>query len=139
MIEAFFDGCCEPVNPGGKGGYGIVIKSSGEIVFQLSGYCGDGKTMSNNVAEYEAAGAVMQWLLNNGHEKDEVIVKGDSQLVVKQLKCEWKIKKGLYLKSALRAIQLRNKFTNINFEWIPREQNIEADCLSKIGAELKPQ
>lgn len=36
MIEAFFDGCCEPVNPGGTAAYGAVILKDGKKIWEAS-------------------------------------------------------------------------------------------------------
>lgn len=45
---------------------------------------------------------------------------------------KWKAKKGLYIENYKIAKALAKKFENINFEWIPREQNDKADILSKF-------
>lgn len=133
MIEVYFDGCCEPFNPGGNGGYSFVVKKNGEIVHQAYGYCGKGDGMTNNVAEYCGIVEAMKWLKSQDMT-DEVTFRGDSQLVIQQISKNWKIKRGAYLQKAVEAVQLSNHFKNASFEWIPREKNIEADVLSKIGA-----
>lgn len=133
MIEVFIDGCCEPINPGGNGGAGFIVKKDGKIIHQFSGYCGSGKEMTNNVAEYQAAYEAMIWLKSN-EMKDTTTIYSDSMLVVQQLSGAWKIKKGAYLKHAIQSLQLLKQLPQIKFEWIPREKNVEADILSKIGA-----
>ena len=58
MIEAWFDCCCEPRNPGGHAAWGGAVYVDGESIFRAGGYCGFGPQMSNNVAEYSAFCAV---------------------------------------------------------------------------------
>ena len=52
MISIFFDGACEPVNPGGTASYGWVIKKDGKTILSGSGIVGSGEGMTNNVGEY---------------------------------------------------------------------------------------
>ncbi len=133
MIEVFFDGCCEPMNPGGNGGYSFVVKKDGNIIHQSYGFCGKGEGMTNNVAEYAGIIEAMKWLKQN-EMTEEITFNGDSMLVIQQISKKWKIKRGAYLEKAVEAIGLSSKFKNCEYQWIPREQNIEADVLSKIGA-----
>ena len=132
-MEVFFDGCCEPMNPGGNGGYAFIVRKDGEILHQSYGFCGKGQDMTNNVAEYCGIIEAMKWLKENGHING-ITFFGDSMLVIQQVSKKWKIKRGAYLPKAIEAIQLSSHFKGCQFEWIPREENIEADVLSKIGA-----
>jgi len=34
IVHVSFDGCCEPVNPGGYGSYGVVIEQDGEVLLR---------------------------------------------------------------------------------------------------------
>jgi len=52
MIEAWFDGACEPTNPGGHTACASLVRIDGQIVHQSARYIGFGPMMSNNVAEY---------------------------------------------------------------------------------------
>jgi ribonuclease HI len=45
-IEVWYDGCCEPVNPGGHAAAGVVIKRDGHVIWQESRYIGHGLQMS---------------------------------------------------------------------------------------------
>jgi ribonuclease HI len=64
-----------------------------------------------------------------------VTIHGDSNLVINQLNGRWRIRKGLYLAIAIETKELlaylRGLEWQINFCWIPREQNKECDALSK--------
>lgn len=131
-IEVWFDGACEPVNPGGQASYGYIIRENGEIIQTGKGVIGKGPLMSCNVAECVALHKALNWLFaNNFHEKF-IQVYGDSNLIINKASGNWKKKaKGLYapfLESLRETVQL---FEDIDFKWIPREMNVEADELSK--------
>ncbi len=46
MIEAYFDGVCEPCNPGGHVAYGAAVIVNGQTVLEEGKYVGGGKGMS---------------------------------------------------------------------------------------------
>ena len=135
MVEAFFDGVCEPRNPGGHGAWGALVKVDGQVLYAEGGYVGVGPTVSNNVAEYSGFIAAVEWMLeHNVH--GVVIIRGDSNLVIKQLSGKWRIHGGLYRPFHDRAKVLLadlNKQVggNVALEWMPREKNSECDRLSK--------
>jgi ribonuclease HI len=84
MITAYFDGLCYPKNPCGVAAYGYLIYRDGEIIHRGFRAVGEGKGMTNNVAEYEGLKAAAMWLHDNGIE-EKILIKGDSQLVMKQM------------------------------------------------------
>ena len=139
MIEdneysAWFDGACGPVNPGGTATYGVMIKDhDGTILVWEHGYVGKGSQMSNNVAEYAGVLHILKYL--SCRPPGRVTIYGDSNLVINQLKGKWRIRKGLYLPIAIETkallAHLHGLGWQINFCWIPREQNKECDALSK--------
>ena len=125
MIQAWFDGACEPRNPGGHAAWGVFIAPERE----LYGYVGHGSKMSNNVAEYSAAAEALRALMPQRGE--EIVLRGDSKLVVEQLNGRWQVGGGLYLPYYELAQELTQEFTRLNIEWVPREENARADALSK--------
>jgi ribonuclease HI len=133
-ILAWFDGACEPVNPGGTASFGVVIKDKdGTVLLRDAGVVGKGKAMSNNVAEYAGVRHILKHL--SSRPPARLTIHGDSNLVINQLNGKWRIKKGLYLSIATETkellARLRGVGWQINFRWIPREQNEECDALSK--------
>src|SRR5262249_55830196 len=141
---AYFDGACEPTNPGGTASYGAVIYDEDEKRWECSEVYGEGKLMSNNVAEYAALIAVLEWFIKQELCDQEILVKGDSALVINQTFGSWKIKNGLYAPLAKKAKELLSRFTKIQGEWIARDRNDVADGLSKealkqAGVKLKLQ
>ena len=137
MLEVFIDGACEPINPKGTASYGLIIKKDNKYILRGYHVIGSGEGMSNNVAEYNGLLAFLRWYKSQ-NIKDDIVVKGDSQLVIKQMSGDWKVNGGLYYpiyqqcKTLLQELNL-----TIHYEWIPREQNQEADDLSKIALGIK--
>lgn len=132
MIEAYFDGCCEPINPGGTAAYGAVVLIDGVKIWEDSRvfYPSDGRT-SNNIAEYSGFKAILEYLLSKGLNKQPIKICGDSKLVIQQMFGTWRIKQGLYVGLALECRELLKRFPYIRGRWIPREENTVADELSK--------
>lgn len=80
-----FDGCCEPKNPGGHAGWGAAVDFRDEKI-DLSGYCGSGPAMSNNVAEYSALIGAVEYIKTRPEwSKIPLRIVGDSALVVCQM------------------------------------------------------
>jgi ribonuclease HI len=133
--RCFFDGACEPKNPGGTGGFGAVIYRDDKIVFQRSGIIPASPAVSNNVAEYRGLLAILDWFIDQKLTAAPIEVFGDSQLVINQMFGKWRIRDGLYASMAREAFAKRKQFPNITGSWIPRRCNSVADDLSK--AELR--
>lgn len=141
LIEAWFDGCCEPKNPGGHAAWGAVVHVNGESVYRDGGYCGVGPDMSNNVAEYMGFVAALTEAIK--HE-GAIHVRGDSRLVICQLSVQpseislkknpglWMMRGGLYAPFYYQAKALMKKHgSRIALEWISRDENDICDVLSK--------
>ena len=131
---AWFDGACAPCNPGGTATSGAIVKDDkGAVLLKESCVVGQGAGMSNNVAEYAAVIGLVEYL--RSCPPGQVIVHGDSRLVINQLKGEWGVNGGLYRSVGLEAqhllAQLRNLGWQVDLQWIPRTQNEECDALSK--------
>jgi ribonuclease HI len=131
---AYFDGACEPVNPGGTMGFGAVVLEHDRIVWEAAGISrpedGEGQT-SNNLAEYTGLLTLLEYFLEDGFVDNEIEIRGDSKLVIEQMTGRWKIGQGVYVRAAQQAKELTAKFTRLRFRWIPRDENTYADELSK--------
>jgi ribonuclease HI len=86
---------------------------------------------TNNVAEYEAVVAGLAAAIDNG--VDEIVLRSDSLLLVRQLQGEYRVKaaglKPLYRK----AVALLGDFDSVTIEHVPREQNEVADALANAA------
>jgi ribonuclease HI len=132
LIEVYFDGLCQPINPGGIPCYAFIVKSSGRTIHSDYGVAGEpfSEDSTNNVAEYTALIKALQWLLENNLESSKVEIKSDSQLVVNQLTGDYKVKAKRIISLYKQVLLLKSKFKDIQIKWVPRERNSEADRLT---------
>ncbi len=144
-ILVTFDGLCEPKNPGGVATFGFTVDRDGKRVHEGSGLAAKPYTSeaTNNVAEYVGMLKAIEWLVEKGLQKESVLIKGDSQLVIRQMQGEWKVKSPLLAPFHRKARELSMKFPSLKFDWMPREQNAAADALTNrayaeyTGAKVK--
>ena len=132
ILTLHFDGFCMP-NPGGIASYGVVIDGTSRKC--LNEVIGEGPDTSNNIAEWTGLLKGLRWLkANRPPDLASLEIYGDSQLVIKQLTQEWKIKA-----KHLRPLRdecwsiLGSLDTTWSADWIPREQNWEADELAELA------
>jgi ribonuclease HI len=132
LIEVYFDGLCQPINPGGISCYAFIVKSDGRIIHNDYGVAAKpfSEESTNNVAEYTALAKALQWLLANNFNSKKVEIKSDSQLVVNQLTGDYKVKARRILPLFQQVLFLKAKFQDIQIKWIPRDKNREADRLT---------
>lgn len=127
MIVAYIDGGARG-NPG-PAGYGVRIESAdGTLVDELHGALG---IATNNVAEYNGLLAALRWAVE--HNERRLHIRADSELLVKQMRGEYKVKnpglQSLYVRARLLVAELGD----VRFEYVRRDLNKEADRLSNLG------
>lgn len=110
-------------NPG-PAAIGVVLTCAGEVVATISKYIGE---TTNNQAEYQAVIAGLEKALEMGAEQVECVL--DSELVVKQLNHEYKVKNKDLASLFVKAHNISLKFKKITFRHVRREYNKEADRL----------
>ena len=86
---------------------------------------------TNNVAEYNGLLAALQWAVDHGHAR--VHIRADSELLVKQMRGEYKVKNPGLQPLYVRARLLVASLDEVVFEHVRRELNKEADRLSNLG------
>lgn len=112
-------------NPG-PAGYGVVIKDqSGNKVAVLSGYLGH---QTNNYAEYSALMAALEYAVT--HPSKALKVISDSELLVKQIRGQYKVKNSTLQQLHGRAQGLIGRLEWFSIEHSLREHNREADRLA---------
>jgi ribonuclease HI len=131
MVVAYFDGLCAPVNPNGFGACGCLIKHNNRLILKKGFFIGVGEGMSCNVSEYLGFINLLKFLKKKNFNCENILIRGDSRLVIEQMKGNWKIKHGAYLKFALEAKKLKKGFPHLTLEWIPREENAVCDELAE--------
>ncbi len=110
-------------NPG-PAAIGAVITNDGKTVQTISQTIG---TATNNQAEYQAVYAALQWCRDHGATTAEV--RADSELIVKQLRGEYKMKNKDLAQWFIRIQSVINQIGRVTFVVIRREQNSAADAL----------
>lgn len=135
LYKVYCDGAVEPRNPGGWGVGGWIIKDQDDFIF-AKGTCDLGKNpnMTNNISEYGAVKAALDYLVEQTWlcPQDTVILHSDSQLIINQINDDY----GCH-SPTLRVLRdeiwiLLDKLpVDIEFKWIRREENTEADAMSR--------
>src|SRR3954466_11233754 len=132
MITVYIDGGARG-NPGpagyGVGGGGVRVEdATGTMLDELHGGLG---IATNNVAEYNGLLAALTWAVDRGQR--DLRVRADSELLVKQMRGEYKVKHPGLQPLHARARLLLTKLGRVQFEHVRREFNREADRLSNLG------
>jgi ribonuclease HI len=133
MIVAYIDGGARG-NPG-PAGYGVRVEAAdGTILDELHGGLG---IATNNVAEYHGLLAALQWAVDHGQRR--VRIRADSELLVRQMRGEYKVKNPGLQPLYVRARLLVAELDVVVFEHVRREFNKEADRLSNLGMDASEQ
>ena len=112
-------------NPG-PASYGVVIRNpKGEVVASLKKYIG---RMTNNVAEYYGLIAALDYAQSN--QIRALRIESDSELLVKQMRGQYKVKSAELKPLFERAKKMSQSFAFFRIEHVYREQNAEADALA---------
>ncbi len=127
MITLYIDGGSRG-NPG-PAGYGVRIENAdGSLVHEFHESVG---VATNNVAEYRGLLAALQWAV--AHHTGPLRVRSDSELLVKQMRGEYRVKNAglqpLHAQGRLLVAQLGR----VTFEHVPRAKNKEADRLANLA------
>lgn len=121
-------------NPGPAGAGAVIRDEFGVTVASVSKFL-DHQT--NNFAEYEAVILAFEALAKLvpviEHDTTEVVVKLDSELVVKQMKKEYKVRHPVMKEQKERLFQVAAAFGSVSFVHIPREENSDADALANAA------
>ena len=115
-------------NPGPAGAGAVLYDIAGEVIGEAKQYLG---TATNNVAEYTAIILGLEMAIEKG--VTELEAKMDSELAVKQLNGEYKVKNQELAKLFLKIHELRPKFSSITFTHVRRERNKHADKLVNMA------
>jgi probable phosphoglycerate mutase len=111
-------------NPG-PAGYGVRIERSNGTIVELKQALG---TATNNVAEYRGLLAALEWAAQ--HDIGRLHVRSDSQLLVKQMLGEYRVKHPGLQPLYEEARSLARRIGRVTFEHVRREQNKDADRLA---------
>ena len=111
-------------NPG-PAGYGVRIEQDDGSVVELKESLG---LATNNVAEYSGLIAALRWASTHGISK--LHVRADSELLVKQMLGEYRVKSPGLQPLYEQARAITRQIGNVTFEHVRREFNKDADRLA---------
>lgn len=115
-------------NPG-PAGYGVVITNQArQKIATLSEYLGH---QTNNYAEYHGLLAALDYAVQHGHKALKVV--GDSELLVKQIRGEYKVKSPALQDLYAQARQKISRLDWFSIQHVLREKNHEADRLANLA------
>lgn len=134
-LVVHFDGLCQPLNPHGIACFGFVVRHGEEVLRAEHGLAAEpfSEEATSNVAEYMGAIRAMEWVVEQGLHDRAVKVHGDSRLVIDHLSGLTPSRSPRLRPYAERARALARAFAKLEFAWIPRAENIDADALTEAA------
>ena len=117
-------------NPG-KSAYAIVVTRNGEIIHEHSEYLG---INTNNYAEYKGLIAAIAKALELKDDDVEFVM--DSELVIKQMRGEYKVKSQNILELHRDAKALSMIIPHVKFTHVKRENSMVSRADSLLNAEM---
>ena len=126
-IVAYIDGGARG-NPG-PAGYGVRIEDElGTPIEEFHGFLG---SATNNIAEYNGLLAAFRYAQEHGHRK--IRIRSDSELLVKQMKGEYRVKNPGLQPLYEEARTLAAGLDRVVYEHVRREHNKHADRLANLA------
>ena len=125
-----FDGACRG-NPGPMA-IGVVLTKDGGKIKEISKRLGRG---TNNIAEWTALIEGLKLARDKGCK--ELEVRGDSQLIIKQITGKYKVKSSNLIPLFNEAKKLCNNFEKLKFKWVKREDNSDTDTLCNMALDME--
>jgi ribonuclease HI len=127
MMTAYIDGGSRG-NPG-PAGFGVqIVDPDGAVVAELHGALDN---TTNNVAEYNGLLAALAWAVDHG--QTALHIRSDSELLVKQLRGEYRVKHPGLQPLYQDARALISRIGRVTFEHVRREFNRDADRLANLA------
>ena len=115
-------------NPGPSAIGATIRDQQGRLITGISQRIG---WATNNQAEYQAIISALEEAVSLG--ANEVDISLDSQLVVRQVKGEYRVKRATLKPLHQRVKKLENLFAGFTIRHVPRELNKEADKLANAA------
>lgn len=111
-------------NPGPAASGAVLLDADGALLEEVGEYLG---IATNNVAEWTALLLGLQAAANRGIRR--LAVRLDSELVVRQMRGEYRVKHVDLQPLHRRALALLRRFEHVDVRHVPRKQNAAADAL----------
>lgn len=123
-VDIFTDGACSG-NPG-EAAIGVVFKDNGKIIKEISEAIGHA---TNNIAEYSALIRALKEAQILGVRN--ICLHTDSELMFNQIRGTYQVKAPQIKPLYDEALALAKSFKKVEFKWVPRELNKDADRLAQ--------
>lgn len=121
-------------NPG-VAGFGVYVQDEdGGPAAELFGFLG---IQTNNVAEYAALIVALRHAVR--HQAASVIIRSDSQLLVRQMTGEYRVKNPGLIPMNDAARRLAARLPRVAYEHVPRERNRDADRLANVAMDTRAE
>jgi len=138
MYTLRFDGLFRGI-PGGAGAlagagflsYGWLIQRDEIVIAKGHGVFARGKDASSNVAEYLGLIEGLEALRDLGVRQEAVRVCGDAKSIIDQMQGLSMVSSPRMKPLHRRASRLAKSFSNLNWNWMPRRHNRDADLLTR--------
>jgi len=118
-------------NPG-LGAIGVIVRDGEKIITRYSQKIGN--NITNNIAEYEALIKALE--LASRYTKEEITCILDSELVVKQLLGEYRVRNQALLPLFLRVQKLQENFKSIKYQHVSRWDKFQQVVDELLNEEL---
>jgi len=118
-------------NPG-PGAIGVIVRKDGKILVKYSSMVGS--FVTNNIAEYERLIKALQ--LASKHTKEVTCIL-DSELVVKQLLGEYKVRNPRLLELFLKVQKEQENFKIVRYKYVSREDKFQQIADELLNEELE--
>lgn len=119
-------------NPGEAGVGAVITDARGRTIKELKRFLG---LATNNVAEYQAVILALEKALDLG--AGSVTINSDSELVVRQIRGEYKVREAHLKELHRRVLENLNRFSRYSIHYVPREENRRADQLANEAIDQK--
>jgi ribonuclease HI len=136
-VRCYFDGACPGNQFGTKGPMrAAFVEGETRVVREVPDLVtSSGALRSNNIAEYQALILLLRHLdqfEKGAHARRAYLVCGDSQLVIRQMRREYRVRNPHLTPLHSEASRLSSRL-DVEFRWIPREKNPAGHLLEKPG------
>lgn len=111
-------------NPGPAASGAVLVSPDGTVVREVGQFLG---VATNNVAEWNALAIGLEAALEDGLRN--IAVRMDSELVVKQLSGEYRVKHPDLQPLHRRVVSLLRKFEHVDVRHVRRKENALADAV----------
>ena len=137
-LEIYSDSACNNKLEESPMGIGIHAQFRGREIHSMCYNAGIG---TSNIGEWIGCIEALLYAASVYKDYDEIHLYSDSQLIVRQLTGEYRVKQEHLKPYRAKAIEVLNRIPPSKFSgitWIKRDKNQRADDLSKEGLQKEP-